>query len=113
MRLIMSIPILDLKRARQRIASALEERWARILDENSYVPGPEVRAFEKSFAEFLELPASVAAGHGTESRVVTLRTLDMKPGEEVIVPAFSFVATAEAVPGLCGVLVFAAVAPET
>ncbi len=47
MRPIMSIPILDLKRARQRIASELEERWARILEENSYVLGPEVRDFEK------------------------------------------------------------------
>ncbi|HYU31575.1 MAG TPA: DegT/DnrJ/EryC1/StrS family aminotransferase [Thermoanaerobaculia bacterium] len=109
----MSIPILDLKRARQRIASELEERWARILDENSYVLGPEVREFEKAFAEFLELPASVAVGNGTDGLILALRALDLKPGDEVIVPAFSFFATAEAVLWLGGTPVFADVDPET
>jgi len=109
----MTIPILDLKRARQRIASELEERWARILDENSYVLGSEVREFEKAFAEFLELPASVAVGNGTDGLILALRALGMKPGDEVIVPAFSFFATAEAVLWLGGTPVFADVDPET
>jgi dTDP-4-amino-4,6-dideoxygalactose transaminase len=109
----MTIPILDLKRARQRIASELEERWARILDENSYVLGPEVREFEKAFADFLELPASVAVGNGTDGLILALRALDLKPGDEVIVPAFSFFATAEAVLWLGGTPIFADVDSET
>src|SRR5215213_7618243 len=109
----MNIPILDLKRARQRIASELETRWARILDENSYVLGPEVRELEKTFAEFLELPACVAVANGTDALILSLRALGLKPGDEVIVPAFSFFATAEAVLWLGGVPVFADVDPET
>jgi dTDP-4-amino-4,6-dideoxygalactose transaminase len=109
----MNIPILDLKRARQRIASELESRWARILDENSYILGPEVREFEKGFAEFLELPACVGVANGTDALVLALRALGMKPGDEVIVPAFTFFATAEAVLWLGGTPVFADVDPET
>jgi dTDP-4-amino-4,6-dideoxygalactose transaminase len=109
----MNIPILDLKRARQRIAAELEERWARILDENSYVLGPEVRELEKSFADFLELPACVAVANGTDALILSLRALGMKPGDEVIVPAFSFFATAEAVLWLGGTPVFADVDSET
>jgi len=109
----MNIPILDLKRARQRIASELETRWARILDENSYVLGPEVRELEKTFAEFLELPACVAVANGTDALILSLRALGLKPGDEVIVPAFSFFATAEAVLWLGGIPVFADVDPET
>jgi dTDP-4-amino-4,6-dideoxygalactose transaminase len=113
MRSIMNIPILDLKRARQRIASELEERWARILDENSYVLGPEVRDFEQAFAAFLELPACVAVANGTDALILALRALGLKPGDEVIVPAFSFFATAEAVLWLGGTPVFADIDPET
>jgi dTDP-4-amino-4,6-dideoxygalactose transaminase len=109
----MNIPILDLKRARQRIASELETRWARILDENSYVLGPEVREFEKAFAELLELPACVAVANGTDALILSLRALGLKPGDEVIVPAFSFFATAEAVLWLGGIPLFADVDPET
>jgi dTDP-4-amino-4,6-dideoxygalactose transaminase len=109
----MNIPILDLKRARQRIASDLEARWARILDENSYILGPEVRELEKGFADFLEVPACVGVANGTDALVLALRALGMKAGDEVIVPAFSFFATAEAVAWLGGVPVFADVDPET
>ncbi len=111
--LIMNIPILDLKRARLRIASALEARWARILEENSYILGPEVRELEKGFADFLELPACVGLANGTDALILALRALGMKPGDEVIVPAFSFFATAEAVAWLGGTPVFADVDPET
>jgi dTDP-4-amino-4,6-dideoxygalactose transaminase len=109
----MNIPILDLKRARQRIASQLEERWTRILDENSYILGAEVRELEEGFAAFLELPACVGVANGTDALILALRALDLKPGDEVIVPAFSFFATAEAVLWLGGVPVFADIDPET
>ena len=49
----MTIPILDLRRARQRIAPQLEERWQRILDDSSYILGPEVKEFEEAFADYL------------------------------------------------------------
>lgn len=109
----MKIPILDLQRARRRIAPQLEERWRRVLDESSFILGPEVREFERAFAEFLEVEACVAVANGTDALVLALRALDLRPGDEVIVPAFTFFATAEAVLLLGGKPVFADVDPGT
>jgi dTDP-4-amino-4,6-dideoxygalactose transaminase len=109
----MSIPILDLSRARKRIASQLETRWQRVLDDSSFILGPEVKEFEKSFAEYLGVAACVAMGNGTDALVVALRALGLQPGDEVIVPAFTFFATAEAVVLVGGKPVFADVDPQT
>ncbi|HYX26097.1 MAG TPA: DegT/DnrJ/EryC1/StrS family aminotransferase [Thermoanaerobaculia bacterium] len=109
----MNVPILDLGRTRRRIASQLDERWRKILDDSSFVLGPEVREFEAAFASYLGVAACVALGNGTDALILALRALGLKPGDEVIVPAFSFFATAEAVVLLGGKVVFADVDPET
>ena len=109
----MNVPILDLGRTRRRIATQLDERWRRILDETSFVLGPEVRELETAFASYLEVEACVGLGNGTDALVLALRALGLKAGDEVIVPAFSFFATAEAVALLGGKVVFADVDPET
>jgi dTDP-3-amino-3,4,6-trideoxy-alpha-D-glucose transaminase len=108
-----NVPILDLGRVRRRIDPQLQERWKRILDESSFILGPEVREFEKAFASYLEVEACVGLGNGTDALILALRALGMKPEDEVIVPAFSFFATAEAVALLGGKVVFADVDPET
>jgi dTDP-4-amino-4,6-dideoxygalactose transaminase len=109
----MKIPILDLGRTRARIAPQLEERWRRILEEGSYVLGPEVKEFEQAFADYLDLDACAGVANGTDALVLALRALGLKPGDEVIVPAFSFFATASAVAWLGGRPVFADVEPHT
>jgi dTDP-4-amino-4,6-dideoxygalactose transaminase len=91
------VPYLDLGRARRRIAAPLAERWQRILDENAYVLGPEVREFEREYAAFLGVESCVGVGNGTDALLLCLRALGVGAGDEVIVPAFSFFATAEAV----------------
>src|SRR5262245_61132818 len=102
----MGIPILDLARARQRIAPQLEARWQRILDASSFILGPEVKEFEQAFAAYLGVAGCVAVANGTDALVVALRALGLRPGDEVIVPAFTFFATAEAVVLLGGKPVF-------
>ncbi|HSS76143.1 MAG TPA: DegT/DnrJ/EryC1/StrS family aminotransferase [Thermoanaerobaculia bacterium] len=109
----MNVPILDLGRTRRRIAPQLDERWQKILDETRFVLGPEVQEFEAAFASFLEVEACVGLGNGTDALVLALRALGLKAGDEVIVPAFSFFATAQAVALLGGKIVFADVDPET
>ncbi|MEA2600874.1 MAG: hypothetical protein QOF89_1866 [Acidobacteriota bacterium] len=109
----MNVPILDLGRTRRRIATQLDERWRKILDETSFVLGPEVREFEAAFASYLGVEACVGLANGTDALVLALRALGLQPGDEVIVPAFSFFATAEAVALLGGRVVFADVDPET
>jgi len=100
------VPYLDLARARRRIAAPLEERWRRILDGSSFVLGPEVRELERGFAEFLGVAACVGVANGTDALVLALRALGVGAGDEVIVPAFSFFATVEAVLLAGGVPVF-------
>ena len=109
----MNVPILDLTRARRRIAAQLDERWSRILDQSSFILGPEVKEFETAFAAYTETAACVGLANGTDALVLALRALGLQPGDEVIVPAFSFFATAEAVALLGGRVVFADVDSET
>jgi dTDP-4-amino-4,6-dideoxygalactose transaminase len=77
------------------------------------VLGPEVRELETSFRELLGAGGVVGVANGTDALVLALRALGVAPGDEVIVPAFSFFATAEAVVLAGGVPVFADVLPET
>lgn len=101
-----TIPILDLTRARKRIDGELRERWNKILDANSFIQGPEVKELESGFMNFLGALAVVGVANGTDALVVALRALRLAPGAEVLVPAFSFFATAEAVVLAGGVPVF-------
>ena len=108
-----NVPILDLGRTRRRIAAQLDERWQRVLDQSSFVLGPEVQELEAAFAAYLGVAACVGLANGTDALILALRALGLRPGDEVIVPAFSFFATAEAVALLGGRIVFADVEPET
>ncbi|HTQ79802.1 MAG TPA: DegT/DnrJ/EryC1/StrS family aminotransferase, partial [Thermoanaerobaculia bacterium] len=78
-----------------------------------FVLGPEVREFEQSFADYLEVAACASLANGTDALLIALRVLGVQPGDEVIVPAFSFFATAEVVALLGAKPVFADIDPET
>jgi dTDP-4-amino-4,6-dideoxygalactose transaminase len=94
---VTTIPILDLTRARRRIDVPLRERWNKILDSNAFIQGPEVKELESAFSAFLEARSVVGVANGTDALTVALRALRLPAGAEVLVPAFSFFATAEAV----------------
>jgi dTDP-3-amino-3,4,6-trideoxy-alpha-D-glucose transaminase len=108
-----AIPYLDLSRARRAIEPELFERWRSIAEANAFILGPEVKQLEAGFAAFLGAAAVVAVGNGTDALVVALRALGLEPGDEVLVPAFSFFATAEAVVWAGGRPVFCDIDPET
>jgi dTDP-3-amino-3,4,6-trideoxy-alpha-D-glucose transaminase len=93
----LQVPYLDLSRGQKRIAAPLQARWQKILDQSAFVLGPEVKEFERRFAELVEAPACVGVANGTDALVLALRALGAGPGDEVIVPDFTFFATAEAV----------------
>lgn len=91
------VPPIDLVRAHQRIAPELARRWQGIFETTSFVLGPEVRELEEGFARYLGAAGAVGVGNGTDALTVALRALGAGPGDDVLVPAFSFFATAEAV----------------
>lgn len=109
----MNIPPIDLTRVHARIAPELDLRWQRILAATSFILGPEVKEFEESFARFLGAPRCVGVANGTDALVLALKALDLKPGDEVLVPAFTFFATAEAVMLAGGRPVFVDIDPKT
>jgi dTDP-4-amino-4,6-dideoxygalactose transaminase len=109
----MAVPAFDLARAYRRIAPQLDVRWREICAATSFVLGPAVKEFETAWASYLGAAGAVGVANGTDALVVGLRALDLRPGDEVIVPAFTFFATAEAVVLAGGVPVFADVDPAT
>lgn len=93
----MRIPHFELRSAAAELRPELLELWASLVDRTSFVGGPQVEAFEAAFAEYLGAAGCVGVANGTDALVLALRALDLRPGDEVLVPSFTFFATAEAV----------------
>ncbi len=75
---------------------AIEERLARVARSGRYILGPEVEAFEREFAAYLGVRHCVGVANGTDALTIALRALGIGPGDEVVMPSFTFYATAEA-----------------
>jgi dTDP-3-amino-3,4,6-trideoxy-alpha-D-glucose transaminase len=93
--------------------SRLSEKLAEVVAGERFILGPEVEAFEREFASYLGVRHCVGVANGTDAIEIALRALGVGPGDEVVVPSFTFYATAEAVAALGAVPVFCDVDPET
>lgn len=91
------VPMLDLGHQHRLIADEVAAGFARVLADTSYVLGPDVSAFEQQYARYLGVREVVGVGNGTDALVLALRAVGVGPGDEVVIPANTFVATAEAV----------------
>ncbi len=107
------VPLFDLKRQYAGLREELLAAAARVLDSGVYVMGPEGAAFEAEFAEALGVARVVGISSGSQALSVALEALGVGPGDEVAVPAFTFVATAVAVTELGARPVFVDVDPGT
>lgn len=92
-----SVPFLDLASVNGALQSDYEVAWKTVLGHGRFVGGPEVERFEASFATYCETTACIGVGNGTDALELILSGLGIGPGDEVIVPANTFIATAEAV----------------
>jgi dTDP-4-amino-4,6-dideoxygalactose transaminase len=92
-----SIPLVDLAAQQAEVAVEVAAGWQEILDRSSFVGGPHVAAFESEYADFIGTSHCVGVGNGTDAIEIALRAFGVGPGDECIVPANTFVATAEAV----------------
>ncbi len=109
----MGVPLFDpqtqLDPLRDRIAAAVSG----VLDDGRFILGPNVSAFEEEFAAYLGSPHAIGVANGTEAITIALRALGVGPGDEVVVPSFTFYASAEAIPPTGATPVFCDVDPDT
>jgi dTDP-4-amino-4,6-dideoxygalactose transaminase len=108
-----AIPLVDVRAQLGPVLDELQRRVAAVLASGRFVLGPEVEAFESEAAAYLGARHAIGVANGTDALVLVLDALGVGPGDEVICPAFTFFATAEAVARVGAVPVFADIDAET
>ena len=91
------VPLVDLGIQHRRMSHQILDQMAQVMETTSFVLGPQVSAFEQAYATFCEVPHCIGVGNGTDAIELALRAAGIGSGDEVIIPANTFVATAEAV----------------
>jgi dTDP-3-amino-3,4,6-trideoxy-alpha-D-glucose transaminase len=107
------IPLFDTSTPLIMLRGELRAAVDRVLDSERYILGPEVSAFEREFASYCGAAHAIAVANGTEALTIALRALGVGPGDEVVVPSFTFYASAEAIPPTGATPVFCDIDPDT
>ncbi|MFW6277746.1 MAG: DegT/DnrJ/EryC1/StrS family aminotransferase [Prolixibacteraceae bacterium] len=105
--------MVDLKSQYLKIKDEIDTALLACVESTRYIKGPEVKAFEENLAVYLSTKHVISCGNGTDALQIALMALQLQPGDEVIVPAFTYVATAEAIALLNLVPVMVDVDPDT
>jgi dTDP-3-amino-3,4,6-trideoxy-alpha-D-glucose transaminase len=109
----MTIPLFDTATPLRPLRAQFDAAIARVLDSGHFVLGPEVEAFEAEFASFCGARHAIGVANGTEALTIALRAMGVGPGDDVVVPSFTFFASAEAIPPTGARPVFCDVDPLT
>lgn len=107
------IPLVDVKAQYAPLIEELGERFRAVLESGTFIRGPNVAAFEEEAAAYLGVERTVGVANGTDALVLVLDAMGIGPGDEVICPAFTFYATAEAIARRGATPVFADIDPVT
>jgi dTDP-4-amino-4,6-dideoxygalactose transaminase len=107
------IPFIDIAAQRRRLGRAVDDAVACVLTHCQFVNGPEVRAFESDLAAFCGARHAIGCASGTDALLLVLMAWEIKPGDAVICPSFTYHATAEMVALLGATPIIADVQPET
>jgi dTDP-4-amino-4,6-dideoxygalactose transaminase len=109
----MAVPFFELSRAHAELAGELAQAWQQTLSTSVFIGGPAVEEFEASWADYCGTRHCVGVASGTAALELTLAALGIGPGDEVVVPASTFFATAAAVKTVGATPVFVDVHPAT
>jgi hypothetical protein len=90
-------PLVDVRAQYAALIPELKERFAAVVEAGVFILGPNVRAFEEEAAARLGVPHAIGVANGTDALVLVLQAMDIGEGDEVVCPAFTFYATAEAI----------------
>jgi len=108
-----TIPLFASREALEPLLPEIAARQRVVLESGRYILGPEVEALEAEFARYVGTKHCVGLANGTDALEIGLRALGVGPGDEVVVPAFTFFATAEAVVAMGATPVFCDIDPRT
>ncbi len=107
------IPFIDLASQQARIRDKIDHNLATVLDHGAYIMGPEVLAIEARLAKNADAKHCISCSSGTDALILALLAQGLRPGQGVIVPSFTFAASAEVMPVLGAIPVFSEVDPTT
>ncbi|MFN0730054.1 MULTISPECIES: DegT/DnrJ/EryC1/StrS family aminotransferase [Flavobacteriaceae] len=102
----MEIPFVNLGLQYESIKSEIDNEIHNVLDETAFIGGERIIEFEKNFANAIGVKHCIGVANGTDAIVIALKMMGISEGDEVIVPANSFIATAEAVTAVGGTVIF-------
>jgi dTDP-4-amino-4,6-dideoxygalactose transaminase len=109
----MNVPFLDLAAMHHPLAERFQEAWDSVVTTSGFIGGRHVEDFEQRWAEYCGTDEAIGVANGTDALRLTLAALGIGPGDEVIVPTNTFIATAAAVTAVGGTPRFVDVDPET
>jgi dTDP-4-amino-4,6-dideoxygalactose transaminase len=109
----MGVPLFDTRTPLAPLRAQIDAKLAEVIDGSRFILGPEVDAFERELAAYLGARHAVGVANGTDALTLALRALGVGPGDDVVVPSFTFYASAEAIPPTGARPVFCDVDPET
>ncbi len=109
---IENINFIDLKAQQKLIAEPLRSAIDNVLAHGKYIMGPEVNAFETQISKFCDVKHTISCSSGTDALLMTLMALDVKAGDAVFVPSFTFAASAEIIALLGAIPIFVDVNPD-
>ncbi len=109
----MTVPLFDIRTPLEPLRPRLLEAASRTLERGEFILGPEVDAFEREFAAYVGAEHAIGVANGTDAITLALRAMGVGPGDDVVVPSFTFYASAEAIPPSGARPVFCDVDPDT
>lgn len=89
------IQMVDLRGQYERLRNEIDPAMRSVVESCAFINGPQVRDFASRLSDYLQVPHVITCGNGTDALQIALMALDLRPGDEVIVPAFTYVAAAE------------------
>ncbi len=109
----MSVPLLDIQRQMEPLRTEMEAAISHVFKTGHFVLGEQVQQLESSVAEYCHAAYAIGCASGSDALLLALMAAEVGPGDEVIVPSYTFFATASAVARLGAKIVFADIDPQT
>ncbi len=92
-----TIPMVDLKGQYEKIKIEINNGINEVIKSSTFIKGPKVKEFENQLAQYLNIKQVIACANGTDALQIALMALQLQPGDEVIIPCFTYIATAEVI----------------